>query len=200
MTSQELKEIVAQGENVKFDFKREWYKSATKNELNSEFIKDIFALTNGDIYTINERAYLIIGITDNIKSFYDFDTSKIPRSLERLKRELLTILNNYAQPEFLALEVEWVEFEEGQEVLVLSIPPHSRLISLSKDLHSLGKKGTVYYRQGESIKVASPEVIKDFEKAFEKENNKKGVSITIHGNVKGVVNAESGSVIHQTIS
>ena len=200
MTSRELKDIIAQGEKAKVDFKREWYKSATKNELKSEFIKDIFALTNGDIYTINERAYLIIGITDNTRSFYDFDTSKIPRSLERLKRELLTILNNYAQPEFLTLEIEWIELEEGQEVLVLSVPPRGRLISLSKDLHGLDKKGTVYYRQGESIKVASPEVIKDFEKAFEKENNKKGISITIHGDVKGVVNAESGSIINQMIS
>ncbi len=49
---------------------------------------------------------------------------------------------------------------------MLSIPPHGRLISLSKDLHGLDKKGTVYYRQGESVRVASPEVIKDFEKAF----------------------------------
>ncbi len=112
MTSQELKEIIAQGEKAKVDFKREWYKSATKNELNSEFIKDIFALTNGDKFNIDKTAYLIIGITDNTKSFYDFDTSKIPRSLERLKKDLLNILNNYAQPEFLPLEIEWVEFKE----------------------------------------------------------------------------------------
>ncbi len=173
MTSKELKEIIAQGENAKVDFKREWYKSASKNELNSEFIKDIFALTNGDKFSINKTAYLIIGITNNSKSFYNFDTSKIPHSLERLKKDLLDILNNHAQPEFLALDVEWVELDEGQNILVLSVPPHGRLISLSKDLHGLDKKGTIYYRQGESIRVASLEVIKDFEKAFEKDKKTK---------------------------
>jgi hypothetical protein len=38
------------------------------------------------------------------------------------------------------------------------------------------------------------------QKIFDDEVSKSKVSITIHGNVKGVVNAESGSVINQTIS
>ena len=75
MTSKELKELIAQGENAKVNFKREWYKSASKNELNSEFIKDIFALTNGDKFSIDKTAYLIIGITNNTKSFPSFPPS-----------------------------------------------------------------------------------------------------------------------------
>lgn len=169
MTAEELKEIVAQDENAKVDFKREWYKSATKNELKSEFVKDMFALTNGDIHSVDKTAYLIVGVIDGTKEIYDFDSTEIPRSLDKLKKELLELLNNYAQPEFLSLEIEWIELEESKDVLVLSVLPHGRLISLSRDLKlkkGTDKRGTVYYRIGENIRVASADVIKDFEKAF----------------------------------
>jgi len=201
MTIEELKAIINDGENAKVDFKREWYwndnmpnniKEVQKNEL----VKDLIALTNGDVYSTDKTAYLIIGIDDETRESYDFDKSTVV-PLDKLKQQLLTLLNNYAQPEFLALDIEFVD-----EVLVISIPPRGSLISLSKDLklknNNTDKKGTTYYRVGEDIRVASSEVVEEFEKAFG--HDEQTVSITIHGDVKGVVNAESGSVIHQTIS
>jgi len=175
METEELKEIIKAGENSKVDFKRQWYE---KDDLNKEFIKDMLALANGSVHTIEETAYLIIGITDDKREFFDFQYSF--KSLEKLKQQLLTQLNNYAQPEFLSLEIEWVELEEEQEVLVLSVLPHGRLISLSKDLQlkrNSDKKGTTYYRVGEDIRVASVEVIEDFKKAFAKNENKGGIVI-----------------------
>lgn len=201
MTIEELADLIAQWENAKVDFKREWYwndnmpnniKEVYKNEL----VKDLIALTNGDVYSIDKIAYLIIGIDNETKKFHEFDKSVV-LPFDKLKQQLLTLLNNYAQPEFLALEVELLD-----EVLIISIPPRGSLISLSKDLklknNNTDRKGTTYYRVGEDVRVASSEVIGEFEKAFG--NDDKNVSITIHGDVKGVVNAESGSVIHQTIS
>jgi len=201
MTREELNILIEQWENAKVDFKREWYwndnmpnniKEIYKNEL----VKDLIALTNGDVYSIDKTAYLIIGIDDETREPYAFDKSAI-LPLDKLKQQLLTLLNNYAQPEFLALDIELVD-----EVLVISIPPRGSLISLSKDLqlknNNTDKKGTTYYRVGEDIRVASSEVVGEFEKVFG--NDKQSVSITIHGDVKGVVNAESGSVINQTIS
>jgi len=200
MTIEELKAIINDGENAKVDFKRDWYwndnmpnniKEVQKNEL----VKDLIALTNGDVYSTDKTAYLIIGIDDETREVYDFDKSVVS-PLDKLKQQLLTFLNNYAQPEFLALDIEFVD-----EVLVISIPPRGSLISLSKDLklkNNTDKKGTTYYRVGEDIRVASSEVVGEFESAFG--NDKQTVSITIHGDVKGVVHAESGSVIHQTIS
>jgi len=45
---------------------------------------------------------------------------------------------------------------------------------LSKDLklknNNTDKKGTTYYRVGEDIRVASSEVVKEFEKAFGSDN------------------------------
>ena len=201
MTREELTNLIEQWENSKVDFKRQWYwndnmpnniKETNKNEL----VKDIIALTNGDVYSTDKTAYLIIGIDDESREVYNFDKSTI-LPLDKLKQQLLTLLNNYAQPEFLALDIELVD-----EVLVISIPPRGSLISLSKDLklknNNTDKKGTTYYRVGEDIRVASTEVVGEFEKVFG--SDKQSVSITIHGDVKGVVNAESGSVIHQTIS
>ena len=200
MTREELNSLIDQWENAKVDFKRQWYwnenmpnniKETNKNEL----VKDIIALTNGDVYSTDKTAYLIVGIDDESREIYNFDKSTI-LPLDKLKQQLLTLLNNYAQPEFLSLDIELVD-----EVLVISIPPRGSLISLSKDLklkNNTDKKGTTYYRVGEDIRVASPEVVGEFEKVFG--SDKQSVSITIHGDVKGVVNAENGSVIHQTIS
>jgi predicted HTH transcriptional regulator len=201
MTREALNNLIEQWENAKVDFKREWYwndnipkdiKEVKKNEL----VKDLIALTNGDVYSTDKIAYLILGIDDKTRELYDFDKSTI-LPLDKLKQQLLTLLNNYAQPDFLALDIELVD-----EILIISIPPRGSLISLSKDLklknNNTDKKGTTYYRVGEDIRVASSEVVGEFEKAFG--NDKQSVSITIHGDVKGVVNAESGSVIHQTIS
>ncbi|HFU75381.1 MAG TPA: hypothetical protein ENK66_03965 [Arcobacter sp.] len=172
MTSSELNDLIEQWENAKVDFKREWsywnenmpnnIKEFHKNEL----VKDLIALTNGDVYSTDKTAYLIIGINDETREPYAFDTSAI-LPLDKLKQQLLNLLNSYAQPEFLALEIELVD-----EVLVISVPPRGSLISLSKDLklknNNTDRKGTTYYRVGEDICVASSEVVGEFEKVFGK--------------------------------
>ena len=181
METEELEKIIAEDENAKVDFKQEWYKysDAKKPKIENEFIRDIFSLTNGDIYSLDKTAYLIIGVIDETRKANNFDKSKIDHSLDKFTRQLLQTLNNYAQPNFLALNIEWVEYQE-QSILVLVIPPHERLIYLSKDLVLDGKtipKRTVYYRMGTMATIANIDVIKDFEKAFAKNENKGGVII-----------------------
>ena len=196
MTIEELKTIIKEGENTKVDFKSEWYKytEAKKPKINNEFVRDMFALANGDIHSVDKTSYLIIGVMDNNdkreddkvisiedieNKIYDFDKSKM-LFLDKFTQQLLDTLNNYAQPEFLALDIEWYEIGEDTNILVLAIPPHGRLISLSQDLNlgnTTDKKGTVYYRIGENVRVASADVIEDFRKAFAKNENKSGVVI-----------------------
>ena len=215
MTIEELKKIISEDENAKVDFKRQWYKDSTKDELKSEFIKDMFALANGDIHSIDKTAYLIIGVTDGTKEIFNFDKSKVPRSLNTLTQQLLQSLNDYAQPEFLDLDIKWYDLEENYEVLVLSVKPHGRLISLSKDLTlapkekriekgdgtieivrkvNTDKKGTVYYRIGENVRVASADVVKDFEKAFKEDTYNSGITINIEGDVNGIATVTGGTV------
>ena len=197
MTTKELQTIIDQGENAKVDFKREWYK---KEDLKGEFIKDMLALANGDVDSIDKTAYLIIGVEDENKKFFNFKVPNIGMPNKFIK-ELLQNLNNYSQAEFLYLEMEGIEYDGG-DVLVFSVKPHGRLISLSKDLklkNGTDKKGTVYYRVGESIRVASADVIKDFEKAFAEKSSNSGTTINIHGDVNGIANV-SGGTVTQTLS
>ena len=196
MEIEELKQIIKDGENAKVDFKSEWYKysKAKKPKINNEFVRDVLALTNGDIHSVDKTSYLIIGVMDSKdkrndekvisvedidNKIYDFDKSKM-MFLNKFTQQLLDTLNNYSQPEFLALDINWYEIEEDTNILVLAIPPHGRLISLSEDLrldNTTDKKGTVYYRIGENVRVASADVIEDFKKAFAKNENKGGVII-----------------------
>jgi predicted HTH transcriptional regulator len=197
MTTEELQTIIDQGENAKVDFKRQWYK---KEDIKGEFVKDMLALGNGDIHSIDKMAYLIIGIEDKNKNFFEFEAPAM-KSPSRFVKEILQNLNNYSQPEFTSLEVEWVEYGKG-DVLVFSIKPQGRLISLSKNLklkNGTDKKGTVYYRVGESIRVASADVIRDFEKAFAEKTSKGGTTINIHGDVNGIANV-SGGHVEQTLN
>jgi len=177
MEIEELKKIIKEDENAKVDFKQEWYKYSKR--IDNEFIRDMIALANGDIFSIEKASYLIIGIVDGSKEAINFDVSKIDRSLDKFKRNLLQVLNNYAQPPFLDLNIEWIDYQE-KEILVLSIPPHQRLIYLSKDLSiddnkKIIPKRTVLYRLGTSVALADIDIIKDFEKAFDK--NKSGMII-----------------------
>ena len=110
MTRAELDDLIKQWENAKVDFKRQWYWNANmpnniQETHKNELVKDIIALTNGDIYSTDKTAYLIIGIDDNTKEPFEFDKTAI-LPLDKLKQQLLTLLNNNAQPEFLALEME----------------------------------------------------------------------------------------------
>ena len=198
MTTAELKKQIEQGEGAKVDFKREWYR---KEELKGEFVKDMFALTNGDVHGVKESSFLIIGIDDD-KNFFKFDDSSLPRSPEKRKQQLLNILNSYAQPEFTDLEVKWVDLTDEQEVMVISVLPRGRLISLSKDLqlkNRTDKKGTVYYRAGEDIRVASADMVEEFRKAYEKEGSNGGqVNHTTHNynNTTGTIISGNGSVVN----
>jgi len=196
MTIEELKAIINDGENAKVDFKSEWYKysEAKKPKINNEFVRDVLALSNGDIHSVDKTSYLIIGVMDdndkrddeNVTAIadidnkiYDFDKSKM-MFLDKFTQQLLDTLNNYSQPEFLALDIKWYEIGEDTNILVLAIPPHGRLISLSEDLrldNTTDKKGTVYYRIGENVRVASADVVEDFRKAFNKNGNQGGTVI-----------------------
>jgi len=196
MKIEELRKIIKAGENAKVDFKSEWYKysEVKKPKINNEFVRDVLALVNGDIYSVDKTSYLIIGVMDDNderegekiisiegieNKIYNFDKSKM-MFLDKFTQQLLDTLNNYSQPEFLALDIQWYEITEDTNILVIAIPPRGKVISLSQDLrlnNTTDKKGTVYYRIGENVRVASADVIDDFQRAFAKNENKGGIVV-----------------------
>ncbi|MCK5729010.1 MAG: ATP-binding protein [Methylococcales bacterium] len=146
-----LDELLNMDESPKLDFKQIW----KQDDVNGEYIKDILSLANGNPQHMNEDAYLVFGVSDDKQSIHDisderlFHPTKYP-DLLKLKAYLLTTLNNFSTPTFLGLHLEFIE-SEGGRVLLITIPPHPYLLSLSKDLtvkNRTDKKGTVYYRIG----------------------------------------------------
>ena len=172
----EIEQLISQKENSKLDFKRQWYWNSTtpSNKLEEswgECIKDILALTNGNHNNINEIAYLLIGIDDESKQVckFDFPQDKANNILSesKLQQTLLSKLNTYSQPEFTGLNVEYRDFN-NHKIILISIPPRKRLLSLSKDLkfkNRIDRKGTTYYRIGEEIRIASADIHDDFSRA-----------------------------------
>src|SRR5438309_11562100 len=78
MTPEELRYLLSQSEGLKLDFKREYHLDKTPppgidGQLwtkfvagqRHEFIKDILALTNGNVGTADQPGYLIIGAGDD---------------------------------------------------------------------------------------------------------------------------------------
>jgi len=199
MTKEKLEEFIANGqENPKLDFKKEWYK---EQDLKTELLKDIIALTNGNIHTIGERSYLIIGVKEGQEA-NEIHHVELDKSIDALQKEILQNLQNKATPSIQDLEITKHIIEE-KDIYVIEIPFHPYPIIL-KDKIRQHPKDTLLLRAGEGTISADYATRKAFEEALERyvkeSENKQSVTITVHGDVKGVVNAESGSVINQTIS
>ena len=181
MTKEKLQELIQREENPKLDFKQEWYWNKNtprqqKQKGQGEFVRDIIALANGHPDFVYKTAYLIIGIEDKLKKIYDFDKN-IMEPFDKFKQEIVEIINNYAQPNIIDLDINWVD-DTNHKVLVISIKPQEELIHLSKDLQVKNKtidRGTTFFRVGENNRVPSPKEIKKLEEAIKnhKENRKK---------------------------
>jgi predicted HTH transcriptional regulator len=181
-----LNDLLAMNENPKLDFKAIW----KPDDLKGELIKDIVSIANGNPQTIGEVGYLVFGVSDDKQKIKDItdEMLSIPnkyRDLAFLETTLLNTLNNHVTPDFLGLELEFIQADE-KRILVITIPPHPYLLSLSKDLQlkkRTDKKGTTYYRIGEVIHSASPEVIAAFQQQLGK-NNEAGPPIINNDNTK----------------
>ena len=181
-----LDDLLVRNENPKLDFKAIW----KADDLKGELIKDILSIANGSPDTVGEKGYLVFGISNNKQKINHISDEmlKIPQKyadLASLEGKILEALNNVATPAFLGLELEFMQVDE-KRILIIIIPPHPYLLSLSKDLQlkqRSDKKGTLYFRIGEQINIASPEVIAAFEQKLGK-NNEAATTIINNDNTK----------------
>ena len=199
MTRDELTTLINQLENAKLDFKRDWYSSEKKTEL----IKDMIALSNGNMHYLGQTAYLVIGVKECVGAENEIYGVELDKDIQIIKQELLQNLQNYTQPALQDFSIEAFSIDE-KNIVVIEIPFHPYLIILKKTLRPPYLRDTLIYRTGEGTVVADYATRKAFEAAMDKHNaqanQQERVSITVQGDVKGVVNAERGSVINQTIS
>lgn len=184
MDSQELERLVRQPqESAKLDFKIEPYKiyepkptvpaevqkwADAKEQQWAELVKDILALTNGNIGTAHQTAYLIIGADDKLKldgtpNLRDVGEKTLTR------KEIYEKVNSYCQPRLPDLQCDIILLE-GKRLLVISIPPSPYLHRLSKQLKTPKKEfspHTVLMRRGDGEEIY--EASSEEQKALEKE-------------------------------
>jgi len=157
-----LKLLISQNENAKLEFKEQWYHKSQKNEM----IKDIIALANGNPQTVGEEAYLIIGVEDKTKNIKGVNLLK---SIAELEQEVLQNINNYATPPITDISFDDSFNINGKKILVITIPTHNYLVYLSKDLQTkrrTERRNSAFYREGEMISIASPDIVREFDKQY----------------------------------
>jgi len=182
MDTQTLRQIVWQPkETAKLDFKIELYKinelrptiqseiqkwTEAKEQHWGELIKDVLALTNGNIKTSLDTGYLIIGADDKLKA----DGTPTLRNFVDKKltpKEILEKVNSYCYPPLPDIKCEIIEVD-SINLFVISIPPSPYLHRLSKQLKTPKKEyspHTVLVRRGDGERTyeASPEEQKAIE-------------------------------------
>lgn len=133
MDSTELRRLIQQPkEGVKLEFKSQVeLEGQGKAQRWNEFIKDIIALTNGNIDTANEKGYLIIGAADKLedgrRNLHDVCETKLS------SKQILDKVNTFCDPPIQGLDCEIVPID-GKNLLVITIHPSNYLHELKRHL------------------------------------------------------------------
>lgn len=147
MTSEELRRLICKNEGLKLDFKREYklqsmppdgadrqlWNQYIKGQWD-ELIKDILALTNGNVGVAKEAGILIIGVDDQLQpdgSRQLFDSSY----LEITGQQILSKVNSACYPPIPQLACEFVELD-GRNICIISIPPSPYVHETTRQLET----------------------------------------------------------------
>jgi hypothetical protein len=145
-----MEQLLHEGESSSLDYKREQYPFAgATDEEKSELLKDILAFANGWRHA---EAYILIGVEEVAggRSTVVGVSHHIPEN--DLQQFVNTKTNRPVTFSYRAYPFE------GKQVGVVTIPQQDRPIYLTKNYGKL-QKHVVYYRQGTTTAVASPDDI-----------------------------------------
>lgn len=165
MNREKLQELIRRPEGLKLDFKQEFYHIESKDKEArerqwGELIKDIVALTNGNVNIAGETGYIIIGVGDETTSGMRalFDVGEITIGNE----QILDKVNSAISPPLPDIQIE-LELLGVKRILVITIPPSPHLHYTTRRLKtSSGRiypENTVFIRRGSGTRTASmPEI------------------------------------------
>jgi len=162
----DIRELIAKDEGGKLDFKREWYK---ETELKTELLKDIIALTNGNMHTFGQSSFLIIGVKENPEGNILYNV-ELDKGLDEVKKQLLQNLQNSTTPAIQDIQMDFFEVE-SKNILVIQIPFHPYPIVLKDKLRQF-PKDTFLYRAGEGTVPADYATRKAFDDALNEYTDK----------------------------
>ncbi len=191
MKIEQLQQLLAHDENPKLEFKREWYSTSDKLDDKGwgEFLKDVIALANGNIGHAGKPAYLIIGVSDqplpqsNLREISHVTAIGMLSQLQTLRDITLRKLRETCSPSLPDINFEFISFEQGKDLLVITIPSPAGILKLDRDLNTRGmrfRKGTIFIRVGQDINVADPTEILALQREY---GNAENLSKSIPPNI-----------------
>lgn len=145
-----MEELLREGESSSLDYKREQYPFAgASDEEKGELLKDILAFANSWRHA---EAYVLVGIEEIAggRSCVVGVSNHIPEN------DLQQFVNSKTNRP-VVFSYRAYPFE-GQQIGIITIPQQERPVYLTKDYGKL-KKHLVYYRQGTSTAIATPDDI-----------------------------------------
>lgn len=162
MDSLELAQILSQEEGLKLDFKREYALQHTEREVRvakwNEFVKDVLALTNGNVGTADQPGYLVIGAGDTLRSDGTRQLFDVRAQGLRLNRQqILEKVNACCHPPIPDLFYYKVEIL-GNQLVVIEIPPSPFVHETTRRLEvfdTVYSEATVFVRRTEGIYPAT---------------------------------------------
>lgn len=145
-----MEQLLHEGESSSLDYKRDQYLFAgATDEEKAELLKDILAFANGWRHA---EGYILIGVDEVAggRSSIVGVTSHIPEN--DLQQFVNTKTNRPVTFSYRAFPFE------GKQIGIITIPQQDRPIYLMKNYGKLQKQA-VYYRQGTTTAIASPDDI-----------------------------------------
>lgn len=162
MNASELLDLLSQEEGIKLDFKQKYELNHIDQKVRTlhwnELIKDILALTNGNVGASNQPGYLIVGagnepMPDGTRKL--FDVRK--QGLKLSRQQLIEKVNTYCHPPLVDLFYSEVEIERNW-IGVIKLPPSPFVHETTRRLEtpkSTYSEGTVLIRRTEGIYPAT---------------------------------------------
>lgn len=165
-----LEKMIPLKEGLKLDFKREYKLTAPQNPLPdkqtwqkfidgqwNEFIKDIIALTNGNVGTARQSGFIIIGVgdtlhADNTRDIYDTSDFQIN------EQTILNKVNAACHPPMANIICHSILLQ-GKKITVIELPPSPYVHETTKQLEifkaSFDNTGAIVHIRSEKTYTTS---------------------------------------------
>jgi hypothetical protein len=189
MDKTELENLINKPESPNLEFKSEFYKinhseKAVKDYQRHELVKDILALANNNISTAGEKAYLIVGVSDEL-----IDDKRMVLGVENnlpSSQTILDIVNNFCDPHLSEISLESFTIDR-KIIYVVTIPPDPFVRETTKRL-TVGKdhyytEHSVFIRNNQSTSIASANERNEIEKKRRKRLSEKNIPIVLSNSI-----------------
>ena len=163
MKIKRLQELLkrSEPEDLKLDLKRELHRVThpdrkVRDMQWDELIKDLLALTNGNVGTARQPGYLIIGVADKLNECGSRDLYDVG-DVTLTAQKILQKVNAACSPPLPTIDIKVVTLD-GKRVLVITIPPTPHLHETTRALKTpktIYQKHVVFIRRRESVGLAS---------------------------------------------